>query len=198
MEVTYELTPDDLWHYNQYYLRHKAPFQSLLLTSPVTKIGFAFLSLIMLADTGIFIGSLFQHHRIDWGMLFGPVALAFVIPRLLPPTKKRLTKITSQRPGFFCEHIVSISPEWLSERTTVNDTKMAWTTIQSIEEDENYFYLFTSKSVAHIVPKRAFSSPHEAQAFLSDARRYWGTAKTRTPVTADNPAVWPPAPRPGG
>jgi len=199
LEATYELTPDDLWRYNQYYLRHKAPFQSLLISSPslITKLGIGFLCLVFLAGFGISVAALLQHHNPDWVMLLSPVAMLLVIPRLLPPSKKRLVKIASQRPGFFCEHIVSISPEWLAERTFVNDTKIAWSTIQSVEEDQDYLFLFLSKNVAFIVPKRAFSSPGEANTFLNLARRYLDAAKTRTPVTADDAAVWPPAPRPG-
>ena len=197
MEVTYELTPDDLWHYNLYYLRHKDPLQSLLRTSPITKFGYALLCLIMLADTIIFVISLFGHHNVDWGMLFGPAALIFVLPRLLQPTKKRLAKNASQQRGFLCEHIVSISPEWLAERTSVNDSKMAWMTIQTIEEDPAYFFLFLSKRVAFIIPKRAFSSLAEADSFLNNARRYWEAAKNGVSTPVEEVEVWPPPPRIG-
>lgn len=197
LEVTYELTTDDLWHYNQYYLRHKSSLQSLIVTSLITRIGLAFLCLILLADTGIFIASIFQNHNIEWGMLFGPAALVFITLRLLPPSRKRIAKAASQRPGFLCEHIVNISPEWLAEKTHVNDTKVAWITLHSLEEDKSHFFFFLSKTVAFIVPKRAFSSPLEAQAFLDRSQRYWHAAKNGTLITAEDTAIWPPAPRPG-
>jgi len=192
LEIIYELVPEDVWQYNLYYRRHKATLRPVFLYALAALVGVVYLGAIL-----IIVDSWLRYHQPQWAMLLYLAAMPFFVSRFLPATKKRVVKLHSQRAGFFCEHIVGISPEWLSERTTVNDTKMAWTTIQAIEEDQNYFFLFISKSVAHIIPKRAFSSPHEAQVFLSDTRRYWDAAKTRTPVIADNPAVWPPAPRPG-
>lgn len=199
MEVTYELTLEDVWHYNRYYLQNKAPLRSLLISDPsiITKLGFGFLCLVLLMSFGLAVVSLFQHHSPDWTMLLTPIVALLAISRLLPPSKKRLAKIATQRPGLLCEHIVSISPEWLAERTFVNDTKVAWSTLHTIEEDHNYLFLFLSKNAAYIVPKRAFTGPNEAQAFLDAARRYLDAAKTRTPVTAEDASVWPPAPRPG-
>ena len=199
MEVTYELTPEDVWQYNQYYLRYKAPFKSLAISnsSLITKLGAGFLCLMVVASFGISVAALLRHHTTDWTMLLSSVILLVVLLRLLPPTKKRLVKLHAKRPGFFCEHTYNVSPEWLSEKTTVNETKLAWTTLHTIEENDAYLFFFISKNAAHIIPKRAFSSLHEAQAFLDMARRYLDAAKTRTPVAAADSGIWPPAPRPG-
>ena len=199
LEVTYELTADDLWQYNQYYLQHKAPFRSLLISnsSLIIKLGLGFFGLMLFLSFGISVVALLQHHSPDWVMLLSPIALVLAVPRLLPPSKKRIAKAASQQPGFLREHSVTISPEWLAEKTTVNDTKIAWITLPSLEEDKSHFFFFLSKTVAFIIPKRAFSSPVEAQAFLDRSRRYWQAAKNGTPVTAEDQAVWPPAPRLG-
>ena len=198
LEVTYELTADDLWRFNQYYLRHKTPYKAILITNPslITKIGFALLCFGILVEIGDSVIAVLQHHSPDWAMLVCFAVLAIVIPTLLPPSKKRIAKAASKQPGFLCEHVTTISPEWFAERTFVNETKIAWTTILSLEDDQSYFF-FLSKNIGFIIPKRAFSSPAEADAFLNMARRYWDAAKTRTPPTAEDTAIWPPAPRPG-
>ena len=190
MEVTYELTPDDLWSFQVYYRRHKASIRLSLLYTFAGVLGIVFIGGLL-----AIVESWLKTHQIDWAMLFLLAGATYFTRRFLPPTKARAIKLASQKPGFFCEHIVSVSPEWLAEKTSVHDAKVAWTTLHSLEEDQSHFYFFTSKISALIIPKRAFSGPHEAEAFLNTARLYWNAAKNGTPLAAEDTAVWPPAPR---
>jgi len=192
LEVTFELTPDDLWHCALYYRRHKAAIRPTLLYILAGTVG-----LVCLGVTWVFADLWLRLHQPQWSLLLCLPAAMWLVFRALPPTKKRLVKLHSQHPGFFCEHTYGISPEWLSEKTPVNETKVAWTSLHTIEEDQAYLFLFMSKTNAHVIPKRAFTSQREAQLFGDTARRYLDAAKTRTLVTADDAAVWPPAPRPG-
>ena len=192
LEITYDLTPDDLWQYQLYYRRHKAPVRPLLLYA-LAGIAVA----IYLGSVYVTFDSWLKSQQPQWAIVLYLAAMPYFFVRFLPVTKGRAVKIMSKRPGFFCEHIASISPEWLAEKTTVNDTKIAWITLHSLEEDESYFYFFLSKTVAYIIPKRAFTTHSEAQAFLDVSRRYWGAAKAGTPVAGEDAATWPPAPRLG-
>lgn len=192
MEITYDLTPDDLWQYQLYYRRHKAPIRLPFLYAFAVIGGAVYLAAIYVAGD-----SWIKYHQPQWALLFYLVAMPFFFARFLPATKSCAVKIMSKMPGFFCEHHVGISPEWLAEKTSVNDTKIAWIALHSLDEDKSYFYFFLSKTVAFIIPKRAFTSHSEAQAFLNVSRRYWDAAKMGTPVAAEETVVWPPAPRPG-
>ncbi len=192
MEVTYELMPEDLWQCALYYRRHKAAIRPAMLYILAGSIG-----LVCLGVIWVFADLWLRLHQPQWSLMLCLPAAMWLVFRALPPTKKRLVKLHSQRPGFFCEHTYGISPEWFSEKTPVNETKVAWVALHTIEEDHAYLYFFLSKTNAHIIPKRAFTNPREAQLFGDTACFYLDAAKTRTPVTADDAAVWPPAPHPG-
>lgn len=133
-------------------------------------------------------------HHVDLVSVFFSCLFIYLTTRFVPPLKARTVKIMGKKIGVFGERSVDVSPEWFSERTAVTDTKNAWVMIEAIEEDKTHFFFFLSKILAFIVPKRAFSSPAEAQIFVDKSHRYWQAAKNGTPVTAEDGAVWPPAP----
>ncbi len=189
MHVTFDLTPDDFWHFSLYYRRNKYPIRPFFLYALFGVIVFLFL-------VGSWVAA-------EYWLTFGraqstllvclPVLLFFAV-LIFPPTKRRVIKIARQRPGLLCEHTIGISPEWLSEKTRINENKVAWTTLKSIEEDSEYLFLFLDRLVAHVIPKRAFSSPQEANTFLNTAHRYWEAAKSGQSLPAEDAAVWPPPP----
>ena len=192
MYVTYELTPDNFWHFRLYYLRHKHFIRPALMYTLSGIMGLAFLGgTWAAAELWLTLG------RISWILLLGLLVLPFFAFRMFPPTKGRVIKLAGQQPGLFCEHTIEISPEWLSEKTQVNESKVAWSTMKSLEEDPEYLFLFVDRLVAHVIPKCAFSSPHEAEVFLNTARRYWVAANSGEPISAEDTAVWPPPPRIG-
>ncbi len=192
LEVTFELTLDDLWQYALYHRRQKSMLRTILLY------GFAIL-ISVTCVTGFWgiIQAVFRHHTLDWAGLLLLIFMAFCVPRIWPPTKKRLVKLQPQQPDIIGPHRVSIDQSWFFEETLAREIKYTWRSFESVEENQRYFFLFLSKNVAFLIPKRAFPSPHEAQTFLDTTRRYWSAAKNGTPVTAEDAAVWPPAPRPG-
>jgi hypothetical protein len=192
MHVTYELTPDDYWRFNLYYRRHKYPIRPFMLCALAGVLG-----LLFLAGSWVAVETWLTFGRAQGTLLLSLLILLLVTLLILPPTKGKVIRFARQRPGFFCEHSISISPEWLSEKTPVNESKVAWATLKSVEEDADYLFLFLDKLVAHTIPKRAFSSPHEAETFLNTARRYWEAAKLGQPVPAEDTATWPPPPRIG-
>ncbi len=194
MEVTFTLTPEDLWQYNLYYRRHKAAIRLPLLLSLV-----GLLSLVCLASIVLFIYSWLYAHDPFWTIVPIIAAMIYLLPRLFP-TKKRLVQQSSKTLGTLGDHLAVISPDWFFEKTSVSETKRAWAAFDSIEEDASYEYLFISKTHAYVIPKRAFTSLAEAQAFLDRARLYWNAAKTGQTLPDEAPAedtgVWPPPPRP--
>ena len=192
MEVSYELTPEDAWQYVSYYRQKQAVLRPVFLRCLFGLVGFVLLiaAVMQAHDWGTF-------HQLHW---FLPLMLAVTVLLAFPflsASKKRVTESFGQQPGYFCEHQVSISPEGFAEKTFVSSHETAWAAFHSVEENSACVFLFRSRNSAFIVPKRAFTSPHEAERFANTARRYLDAAKTRTPITAEDAAVWPPAPRPG-
>lgn len=193
MHVTFDLTPDDFWHFSLYYRRNKHPIRPFFMYALFGVILFLFL-----AGTWIAAEYWLTYGRVQSSLLVCLPVLLFFAVLIFPPTKRRVIKVARQRPGLFCEHTIGITPEWLFEKTRINENKVAWTTLKSIEEDSEYLFLFLDKLVAHVIPKRAFSSPHEVEAFLNMTRQYWKASESGEPILAEDAAVWPPPPRIGG
>lgn len=190
MNVIFELTHDDLWHFSLYYLRHKH-----FIRLPLMYIWSGFMGLVFLGGAWVAVDLWLTLGRTSWIMLLGLLVLPFFAFRMFPPTKSRVIKIARQRSGLLCEHTIAISPQWFSEKTAVNETKVAWKTLHSIEEDAEYQFFFIAKANAYIVPKRAFSSLAEAQAFLDTSRKYWEAAKAGQTASSDDTGTWPPPPQ---
>lgn len=191
MHVTYELTPDDFWRFSLYYLRHKHFIRPSLMYTFSGVMGLAFFGGTWAAvELWLTLG------RVQWTLLLCLLVLPFFAVRMFPPTKGRVIKLAKQRPGLLCEHTIAISPAWFFEKTAVNETNIAWETLFSIEEDADYQFFFIAKANAFVIPKRAFSSLAEAQAFLDTSRRYWKAIKSGQPIPElKEGEVWPPPPR---
>ncbi len=192
MEVKYELTPEDVWHYQGYYRRRKVGLRSIFVY-----LLFGLAGIVCVGSSFVVWETWSRSGKVEWNTLLPLLAGIFVALCFLPPSKARMTKTYRQRPGVFARHTYQISPEWLSQLTPVSESKNAWASLFSLEEDESYLYYFLTKSTAYIIPKRAFTSYGEAQAFLNMSRHYWEAAKTGTLSAAEPEGIWPPAPRPG-
>ena len=81
------------------------------------------------------------------------------------------------RHGVLGEHIITLTPEYVEERTTVNEMKSSWKGIFRIDDTEEYLFILIQPTMAHVIPRRAFPSPAEADGFLKAARRYHETAQ---------------------
>lgn len=192
MEVTYDLTAEDVWHYVLYHRRHKSGLR------PAFKNAFrGVMVLVFIGYLVMCVDSLVRHQSVNWNMLIGLAAALWLASRFLGPSKAKVMKGVALTPGLICRHTFTIEPEWLSDKTEVNESKTRWDIIYQIDEDAQYVYVFPSKMNAHIIPKRAFRHPAEAQAFVDAAKDFWMSAKTGIEATPqeEQPGVWPPPPR---
>lgn len=194
MEVTFTLTPEDLYHWNLYYRRHKYPIRPAFI--------FALLAVFGLVAAGVVfvLGiSLLHHQPIRWTLLLFFPLVFFLGRKYVPPTRQQLTRFYAKNLEQFCRHTVTLDPTWVKEETPLSQNKMAWERLTSIEEDAHNLYLCVRGAGAHVIPKHAFTSLAQAQAFLDKARLYWDAAKTGQTVSdgaAEETGIWPPSPRP--
>ena len=56
-------------------------------------------------------------------------------------------------------------------RSASNEVLIKWESIEKVEENEEYIFLFTRKNAAQALPKRAFGSRDEVQEFLRVVRK---------------------------
>lgn len=74
-------------------------------------------------------------------------------------------------------HVLTISTQGVQQSNELGDSRKFWRAFKEIQEDKHniYFRLETPDSVfmAHLIPKRAFESPQQAERFVERARAYW-------------------------
>ncbi len=91
---------------------------------------------------------------------------------------------------------ITISPQFCYYKAFF-ERKSSWRVFLALREEANYFY-FVGWLRAFYIPKCAFDSRAEADAFYQTALGFWREAKgILPPALPDSPGVWPPAPRPG-
>jgi hypothetical protein len=78
-----------------------------------------------------------------------------------------------RRQGLLEPMTISIGPEHLLVRAARADTRIKWSAIKRIKLMRNRLFVFSSKTVAHIVPRRAFSSDADFNAFVGAAQENW-------------------------
>lgn len=94
---------------------------------------------------------------------------------------------------------VSLSAKGVRQVNMQADSLIWWTALLEVGESTTQIMFFTDVNRAYLVPKRAFSSLAEAQAFLGKARLYREAALNGQTLPDDAPAVdtgvWPPPPQ---
>ena len=184
MEVTYQLTSNDLYNYQKYWWRRKNKIRPWML-------GLVILAIVVLPSLQIIRQQPLQF--VLWIVL--PVALVLLLLSLLyKPLMRWQAKMV---PGLLGPHTLRIELTSLVEQTAIAEAKVNWTQIESIEDGSEATYFFVNNRYGLLLPWRAFSGPAETQAFLKQARDYWNATKNGVPLPADNADIWPPPPRIG-
>lgn len=171
MEVEYELTPDDL-----YAFQWRAAFNSRIARRTAHQ-GYVawFLVLLLIAILPAIGSDGFVFSRISFLFLFVSFAFVVLFGKLLEKwlmgrAIRRLLRDEKPGRGQLGRHKVVLQPDGVVEITSVNQTRTSWSGIDRVEQDGNYIYLYTAPIAAHVIPRRAFPSPADAEAFYQQAR----------------------------
>jgi hypothetical protein len=171
MEVEYELTPDDLyafqWRGAFVSPRGRKARRTAYILWVVAVLLFAIVPAIG-ADG-------FAISRVSFTFIAVAIAIAFLFQWLLERWLMRRTilqLIRDEKPGrgLLGRHRIVATEEGLTESTPVGESRTSWAGVDRIEEDPRYIFIYTSVAAAHIIPKRAFSDPQEAEAFYRFSR----------------------------
>jgi len=170
VEVEYEITPDDLYHYHW-----RASFRSPSAKRTKRKFYLYVLLTYMLLTFLPAIGSEgFEISHVNlWWLLPLPVLFAagWIVMRW--QTRRAILELVEEEKpgrGQLGAHKISLNEAGLVERTAVNESRHSWTGVDRVEHDQKYIYIYTAPHAALIIPKRAFSTLQEAESFNQLAR----------------------------
>lgn len=174
MEVEYQLTHDDL-----YAFQWRAVFESPRGRRARRLVYLGWLLAIVLYA---FVPAIGPH-----GITLSRVSLTFIVTSMLIVSVlqwsldrwlvrraiRQLLKDERPDRGQLGRHRLILDEDGLTESTAVGESRTRWAGVDRVEQNREYIYIYTSPAAAHVVPKRAFSTPEQAEVFyrLSRARR---------------------------
>ncbi len=160
MDVTIDITRMDYWEFNKYAILNIAKYRNNFL--------FSMISVPLLS----FIIMLFIKLPFTYSLISSLVLGALADLLLIYFSKKAIMKFHDDGEGFLGRHVIKIGSDGLTESTSVNQSFHSWKGIKLIKQNENYIFIFIDKAIAHIIPKRCFSSKKEAEDFYNLAVKF--------------------------
>ncbi len=74
-----------------------------------------------------------------------------------------------------------LAPEGFFTEGNHGESRQRWDTLHDLVETPTHLFLFLTRNAAHIVPKSAFDSTEQADAFTRAAWGYWNAARESAP-----------------
>jgi len=166
MEVEYDLTTDDLFAF-----QWRAAFHSPQARRRARNVYIIWLLALLIIAVIPAIGpGGFTFSRVSWVFLvvaFPTVSLLqwFLERWLMRRAILELLRRERHGTGLLGRHKVVITDAGVEGSTAVDETRTAWAGIDRVEQNDGYIFLYTSVVGAHVIPKRAFKTVQDAEAF---------------------------------
>lgn len=164
MEIRFFLTGQDVWNFQKNVLVRPRVLVPLIALVVIV------LSIVILTTL---IGPMTSTNTLFNGLFF--VVLFALICLFVVRLRWRLTRGAARRLAAQGEHVITISPEGFRHKNNLSDSLISWQAIKEIKTDAYnlYFMVDSNVTMAHVIPRRAFASPQDADTFLGWAKSYW-------------------------
>lgn len=82
----------------------------------------------------------------------------------------------ARRRGLLVPQRVEITPEGLRVRSAIGETLARWPEVREVVRTEEHLFVFVSRQVAFVAPRRAFAGREDFEAFGREAEERWRRA----------------------
>lgn len=89
----------------------------------------------------------------------------FFETRMMRRLINRLLDDEKPERGQLGRHRIALSEDGIVESTAVNEQRTSWAGVDRVEQNADYIFIYTSPAAAHMIPRRAFRDPQEAESF---------------------------------
>jgi Ca2+/Na+ antiporter len=164
MKIEYNLAAEDYIHFNLFHLKHsKTSLKSLYLQRYLSPLFFILVSIVF-----AIMGDL---HLLSTLIPFLVLSILWVIfyPKLFyRHVRKNVQKMFKEgkNEALLGEHTMILMEEGFVESNSTGESKVKWSGIQEVKEDEEYLYLYNSAVSAYIIPKRNLSNQLEIKNYI--------------------------------
>ncbi len=172
MEITYTLTPDDVVAFHRFQVRHSPAWRRSILTGIGTGVISAAVLFIIFRGWESWINAVF------------PVAFPIVYIALYPISvylgvgRSGLNMVRDgKNKGLWGPHALAIDESGVRESTEVGESSVKWQGVERVAASPSHLYIFTGSNAAHVIPRRAFAEPQQADQFFHQAQAYFESAR---------------------
>jgi hypothetical protein len=164
MEIKYHLTEADYIQFNMFHIKNSEAIMGALkkqrFYTPIFYIAFAFIFSKILAIPFLFAFVPFFVLSLLWVLFYEK----YFFWRVIRQTKKMIKE--GKNTSILGEHQMLLTEEGIVDKTSSGETKVIWSGINELKENENYFYLYNSALSAYILPKQQIQNLDEISSYL--------------------------------
>lgn len=165
MQIKYSLTEEDYINFNLFHMKNSKTAMNALkvqrLLIPIVYMAVAYVFARVLDGSYILSFSIFGVMGVLWIIFYPKYHYNFVLRQV-----KKMIK-EGKNEGLLGEHLMTISEEGVHDANPQGETKVSWSGIQDMKEDEYNLYLYNSAVSAYILPKRELSDIEELRTVLN-------------------------------
>ena len=171
MNIEFERTIQDVIDFNLFHMAHSPSIKRQLLLMQV-------LTGLLVIPLPFGIVYLVYHSMNAVIVVFSILAgvLVFVLyPQVArKSTINRIKKMLSEgnNNALLGRQVVSLSPEGIFVKNQTAESKINWSTVDKVTENDKHVYLYTSSINALVIPKNDFQSEKEKQEFLAYVNKH--------------------------
>ena len=163
IEVEYELTREDLFHFQK-----RASTATPVARRMIRRIRVSYV-------VSILVVAVLMQPWLSWIAFsgFAIFCLVFVVGGFLwhrHTSRQLITEYVDDNTpekGTLGRHRIVVDDSGLAESTAVGEERVRWPGVYRIDRDSIAFYIYTGPHKAHMIPLRAFSSPDDAERFFA-------------------------------
>jgi len=164
MQVQFNQTVDDIVAVNLFHMKHSLTMRRMKR-----------IATLVIVCLFLWFGLL---RRYDWAFFVVAVLFFYIVfIRIVPKRYIRKLVREGRNTGLFGPCTVTISPEGISKKTEFSQSSFTWSSVERIDTTDDYALVYVNSLSALIVPRRAFGTPSEFAAFVSQAQQYIDTAR---------------------
>ena len=166
MQIEFERTEEDMIQFNLFHLSHSPSIkQQIFITQIVMAV------LVFILPIGV---SLFRSNDLSFsdylvGAIFS-IAIYFAWPYMYRTAAirgvKRLLKEGNNK-SLLGPNIISLLPEGIFGKSPARESKLNWSSIDKILQNDKYIFIYLGAINALVIPKNAFASDLQRKEFLN-------------------------------
>ncbi|MGG3471093.1 YcxB family protein [Neobacillus pocheonensis] len=164
MEIQYHLTEEDYLHFNLFHVKNsKTAMRALNIQRFLLPVVFIIAAYLFSKFGDLSVMEAF--------IVYAIVAILWIMfyPRYfyrhITKMSKRMMK-EGRNEGLLGDHVMKLTDEGIVDSTSNGETKVNWSGIFEMKEDDDNIYLYNSGVSAYILPKRELKDVAEVRRFL--------------------------------